>query len=74
MDKDSAAFQEQVTEAEGRIQQYLDFNAQLLVSIAAYREAVAQSVSQVTTTIEQQQAEIEALEQELEELNTGDEE
>ena len=68
IEREAAQFDEERGEIEARINQYLDFNAKLLTSLAEYRVSVEQTTVEVNNRIAEQQVAIERLEQQIKEL------
>ena len=58
----SAGFEVETSEVEGRIQEYIDFNAALLVEIAEYQLSIQNRLDRLRASIEEQRAEIDRLE------------
>ena len=65
-----AEFEAETSEVEGRIQQYIDFNAQLLGRIAEYQDSIDSRLAQVESSIQEQRTRIEQINQELEQQST----
>ena len=65
-----SAFAGEVSEVEARIQQYLDFNAQLLARIEEYQQAIDARLAETETSLEEQRAAIEEIAQDREELSS----
>ena len=60
----SESFDLETSEIESRIQEYIDFNAALLVEIAEYQLSIQNRLEALRASIEEQQAEIDRLEAE----------
>ena len=58
----SADFEVETSEIESRVQEYLDFNAALLVEIAEYQLSIQNRLDRLRASIEEQRAEIDRLE------------
>ena len=58
----SADFETETSEIESRVQEYLDFNAALLVEIAEYQLSIQNRLDRLRASIEEQRAEIDRLE------------
>ena len=70
----SADFDLETSEIESRIQEYIDFNAALLVEIAEYRLSIQNRLEALRASIEEQQAEIDRLEAGAREITAPTEE
>ena len=69
----ATAFEEATEEVEARIQAYLDFNAGLLDRLAEYQADIGARLERVKASIEEQQARIDALEEEAQDIALKDE-
>ena len=65
-----SAFAVEVSEVETRIQQYLDFNAQLLARINEYQQAIDASLAETEASLEEQRAAIKQIAEEREQLSS----
>ena len=70
----SESFDLETSEIESRIQEYIDFNAALLVEIAEYRLSIQNRLEALRASIEKQQADIDRLESEAREIVAPSEE
>ena len=70
----AASFEEETVETESRIQAYLDFNAALLTRLEEYQADIGARLERIKTSIAEQQANIDRLEQEAQELAAREEE
>ena len=66
------AFDDETSEIEARIQQYLDFNASMLAQIAEYQSTLQERLDALNASLAEQQAKIDALEQEARDIAVGD--
>ena len=64
----AASFEEETVETESRIQAYLDFNAALLTRLEEYQADIGARLQRIKTSIAEQQASIDRLEREAQEL------
>ena len=64
----AASFEEETVETEARIQAYLDFNVELLTRLEEYQADIGARLERVKASIEEQQANIDRLEREAQEL------
>ena len=64
----AASFEEETVEIESRIQAYLDFNAALLTRLEEYQADIGTRLERIRTSIAEQQARIDALEEEAQSL------
>lgn len=69
-----AEFEAETAEIEARIQKYLDFNAELLAKIESYQTAVKDRLTSLRQTLAEQQALIEELEAEAQDIARTEEE
>ena len=70
----AASFEEETVETESRIQAYLDFNAELLDRLDEYQADISARLQRIKTSIAEQQANIDRLEREAQELVAREEE
>ena len=70
----AASFEEETVETESRIQAYLDFNAALLTRLEEYQADIGARLERIKTSIAEQQANIDRLEREAQELVAREEE
>ena len=70
----AASFEEETVETESRIQAYLDFNAALLTRLEEYQADIGARLQRIKTSIAEQQASIDRLELEAQELIARDDE
>ena len=64
-----SAFAGEVSEVEARIQQYLDFNAQLLARINEYQQAIDVRLAETQASLEEQRTAIKEIAEDREELS-----
>ena len=64
----AASFEEETVETETRIQAYLDFNAALLTRLEEYQADIGARLERIKTSIAEQQANIDRLEREAQEV------
>lgn len=64
------SFEGDTSEIEERIQQYLDFNAALLAKIAEYQSALRIRLESIQNSLAEQQAAIDRIEQEAQDIAT----
>ncbi len=65
-------FEEETSDIEARIQDYLDFNAELLTRLEDYQADISARLERVQASIDEQQASIDVLEEEAQRLSTED--
>ena len=70
----AASFEGETVETESRIQAYLDFNAALLTRLEEYQADIGTRLERIKTSIAEQQANIDRLEREAQELAAREEE
>ena len=70
----AASFEEETVETEGRIQAYLDFNAELLDRLGEYQADIGARLERVRASVAEQQASIDALKEEAQGLVAREEE